>query len=223
MRYFLFAIALLSISPARSQVNKEFEGIIKYQHTFRFNSPDVDSSEVFNALGTSSVFYYKKGNYKWVYNYEHNSNIEYFDSKTQTVYSKYGENDTLFMNKKNGYDDSLVLFTLSDTDDTVCGLHCKKAETFSITKDDTNLQAKRILYYSSAVSIRPDRFSGYRTYATNKVVKEIKCWPIKIEFGEAKYTPFIFIIEAIEIIPKQLTDAEVYLPPNKPIKPLPLF
>src|SRR5258705_9377606 len=222
MRYALLSIALLSISPAWSQFDEEFEGIIKYQHKFRFNTPDVDSLEIFKALGTSSVFYYKNGNYKWVYYSESNNNVEYFDDKTQTIYSQYGENDTLFMGRKNGDDDSLILFTLKDTGDTVCGLRCKKADTFSIAKDDTDLQTKRILYYSSAVSIRPDRFSDYRTYATNKVVKEIKCWPIKIEL-ESKFMPFTFILEAIEIIPKQLSEAEVYLPQGNPIKLLPLF
>jgi hypothetical protein len=222
MRYALLAIILISISPARSQLNKEFEGVIKYQHKFRFNTMDADSLEIFKALGTSSVFYYKKGNYKWVYSSESNSNVEYFDSKTQTVYSLYGENDTLFMEKRNGHDDSLLLFKINDTDDTVCGLRCKKAETFSINKDDSDFQTKRILYYSTFVSIRPDRFSNYRTYATNKVVKELKCWPIKIEL-ESKLLPFTFIIEAIEIIPKKLSDSEVYLPTKNPIKLLPLF
>lgn len=223
MRFVFLTIAVFITNSARSQNNKEFEGVIKYQHKFLFSTPDVDSLQVFKALGTSSVFYYKEGNYKWVYFYDNNSNIEYFDAKTQTIYSQYGENDTLFMSKRNGYDDSLVLFKVEDKGDSVCGLKCRKAETITFTKDDTDLQNKRILYFSSVVFIRPDRFSNYRTYGTNKVVNEIKSWPIKIVFESSKYMPFDFIIEAVEINPMQLSEAEVYLPSKRPIKPLSLF
>lgn len=222
MRLIAITAFLLASSSGKSQITKEFEGVIKYQHKFRFNSPNADSTEIMNALGSSSVFYYKKGNYKWVVTSENNSKVEYFDSKTQTVYSFIGEKDTLFMSRKNGYDDTLLVFKIEDRADTICGFACKIAEIFSVTKDDSDLQTKRIIYYSSAVSIKPNRFSSYRTYATNKVLEKIKCWPIKIEL-ESKLMPFIFIIEAIEIIPKRLLDFEVYLPVNKPIKPLPLF
>ena len=222
MRYALLAIAMLAITPAWSQFDKEFEGVIKYQHKFHFKASVVDSLKIINALGTSSVFYYKNGNYKWVVNSDSNSKIEYFDFKTQTVYTLYGENDTFYISRKNGYDDSLVLFKLNDTGDIVCGIRCKKVETISINRDDPDFQTKRILYYSPTVSIRPDRFSNYRTYATNEVIKKIKCWPIKIEL-ESKLMPFTFILEAIEINPNKLSDSEVYLPPKKPIKLLPLF
>jgi hypothetical protein len=222
MRFGFLSIIILTSSFANCQLNREFEGIIKYQHKFIFNSTDVDTLEVIDALGVSSNFYYKSGNYKWVINSDNNNKIEYFDAITQTVYSLYGENDTLFMSKKNGYDDSLLVFNIVDIDDTICGLKCKKAETISFTKNDTDLQTQRTLYYNPAVSIAPNRFTSYRTYATNKVVREIKCWPVRIEL-ESKLMPFIFILEAIEIIPKQLSEAEVYLPINKPIKPLSLF
>ena len=223
MRFVFLTIVMIITTSVCCQHYREFEGVIKYQHKFLFTTPEVDSLQVFDAVGTSSVFYYKEGNYKWVYFSDSNSHIEYFDAKTQTIYSQYGENDTLFMGKRNGYDDSLVLFKLEDKDDTVCGLRCRKAVTFTFTKDDTDLQNKRILYYSPIVLIGPERFSNYRTYATNKVLNEIKCWPIKIVFESSKFMPFDIIIEAVEIIPKKLSDSEVYLPPKKPIKQLPLF
>ena len=123
------------------------------------------------------------------------------------------------MSRKNGYDDSLMVFKITDTDDLVCGLKCRKAETFSFTKDDSDLQTSRVLYYSPAVSIGSNRFSFYRTYASNKVFQKIKCWPIKIEL-QSKFMPFTYIIEAVQIIPKQLSEVEVFLPGDRPIKPL---
>ena len=222
MRFVMLSLALFVVFLSKGQDNKEFEGVIKYKHRFLFNSADIDSLEIMNTLGTSSEFYYKEGNYKWIINSDSHTKVEYFDSKTQTVYSLYGQNDTLFMSRRNGYDDSLTVFKIVDTDDSVCGLKCKKAETFSFTKDDSDLQTSRILYYSPAVSIGPDRFSFYRTYASNKVFQKIKCWPVKIEL-RSKFMPFTYIIEAVQIIPRQLSDLEVFLPDNRPIKQLSLF
>jgi hypothetical protein len=222
MRRGLTCIFILAEVYACCQSNKEFEGIIRYQHKFLFTYPGIDTSAIKDELGTSSVFYYKEGNYKWIITSEKKSDIEYFNAATQTVFFLYGNNDTLFMGPKNGYDDSLLLFKEDHKNYTICGLNCRKAETISVAKNDTAMVMKRTVYYSPAVPVAPGRFSSYRTYASNEVIKKTNSWPLKIELGSPR-VPFVFILEAVEIIPKQLSPADVYLPADKPVKQLSLF
>jgi hypothetical protein len=80
----------------------------------------------------------------------------------------------------------------------------------------------RTLYYSQAININSIHFDRYRSYASNKVFGMIKCWPLKIEL-RSDIIPCLFTIEAVEIIPKKLSESRVLLPPDKPIKRLPLF
>lgn len=217
-----FALFLLIAVPATAQVSSEFEGIIKYRHSFRFYSPDFDTSTLIEALGVSSVFYYKEGNYKWVINSPNSEKTEYLDSKTQTAYYLFPGNDTLFRSLWHGYDDSLLVFEEEDNADTVCGLRCKKARMIFFTKSEPTLLTRKVIYYSPDVTVPPGRFASYRTYGTNRVIPLTKCWPIKIEI-ESRIYPYAFILEAYEIIPRKLTASQVYLPANKPVKQLPLF
>lgn len=212
---FLFFLVSFSIY---GQTFKEFEGVIRYKHYYNFSNYYGDSSDVKKSLGTSSEFYYKKGNYKWVIN-GGKMTIEFFDSNTQTVYSFYDTQDTLWMSNRNGRNDSLELFKIEETKDSVCGLLCNKVETFSRNVSDSLLSTRRVLYYSEEVSLAPGRFYGYRSYGSNIVFDKIKCWPIRLELTSI-LMPFLYVIEAIEIIPKPLNDSDVLMPPNKPIRSL---
>jgi len=219
MRFAALYIALLIAYTAKCQENKEFEGVISYQHKIIFSSPDVDSSDIINYLGTTSTLFYRNGNYKWVINSPASSKNEYFDTKTQTVYYLFEGSDTLFMSVKKGYDDSLAVFNINDTDEKICGLQCKKAETILFSKYYDGSKTKRTVYYSPTVPVSATRFSLYRTYATNKVIKKIRSWPLKIVL-ETDGVPFTFILEAISIVPLKLSDEDVKLPPAMPIRSL---
>ena len=221
MRHFLLLLIFINYLVAQGQEKKEFEGIIRYKHHFNFDNYEGDSIEFKNAFGPSSEFYYKKGSYKWVLNNIANT-IEYFDSKTQTAYFLKNEKDTLFMGVKNGRDDSLIEFSIDERSYLVNSVLCKKAITVSIDKAwGPEWPTKRILYYSPDTFIGANRFSEYRSFASNKVYQVTKCWPIKIEL----FFPLMpdVTYEAVEVIPKSLTDSEVLMPTDKPIKPLPSF
>lgn len=221
MRILISILLLFLNGNSEAQTIKEFEGIIKYNHYYNFQNFDGDTAELKKQLGLSSVFYYKNGDYKWIIQTEIPI-VEYYDSKTQTVYSIYGENDTLFQSRKNGYNDSLLVFKIRNDSDSVCGNRCQIAETVVVNKDEPDMITKRILYYSPAISIDAKHFNLYRSYASNKVFEEIKCWPLKIEL-QGSFIPCVFIMEAVQIIPRQLLDSEVFLPMNKPIKRVSLF
>lgn len=219
MRFAALYIALLVTYIAKCQVSKEFEGVISYQHKIIFSSSVVDSSDIIKYLGTTSTLFYRRGNYKWVINSPTSSKNEYFDARTQTIYYLFEGSDTLFMSVEKGYDDSLAVFNISDTDEKTCGLKCKKAETILFGKGNDGSKTKRTVYYSPTVPVNATRFSLYRTYATNKVIQKIRSWPLKIVL-ETDGVPFTFILEAISIVPLKLSDEEVKLPPAMPIKSL---
>ncbi|MGC4036481.1 MAG: hypothetical protein QM764_11000 [Chitinophagaceae bacterium] len=224
MRLFIFFIAVCISFSALAQ-QKEFEGVIKYNHRFRFDPSVADSTAILNELGESSVFYYKKGNYKWIYRVGAATvTVEYFDAKTQTVYLQYpSSGDTLFRSAKKGHNDSLLSFkTFNDSVKVICGLVCKKANTLTFRRGNHEDQDERTIYYSPEIFVPISRFSLYRTYAMNKVISKTKSWPLWIEV-KASMMPVAQTFEAVEIVPQELSDDEVYLPKNKPVKQLSLF
>lgn len=220
IRYLLLSwTVMLNVAiSANAQSSNEFEGIIKYEHKFSFKTSDVDSLEIMDLFGRSSEFYYKNGSYKWVLN-SRVQKIEYFNVKEQTVFFLTANNDTLLRSKQNGHDDSLQIFDHLDKQELVCGQMCDIVETVSFTKGEPDYPIRRTLFYSSIVSLRGDRFHSYRSYASDKVFKKIKCWPLKIQL-ESTTMPFVYIINAVQIIPKKLMDAEVSMPFNRPMKEL---
>ncbi len=214
----VFAVLLSFIAVClNGQQQKEFEGIIRYKHTFLFQSKKPDST-VINELGTSSVLYYKNGNYRWDIT-SIKRQTEYFDHKTQTVYYKFRNKDSLFRSKKNGFNDSLVSFKPLSRKETICGRRCTIVETVGIGKEKGDASFKRTLSYSPTVPIDSNTFYAYRSFASNKVIKRIKSWPLKIIL-ESPDVDFVFILEATEIKSMKLKDDQVRLPANLPVKNL---
>ena len=217
LRIFIITVFQLFAMFLFAQKQKEFEGIIKYNHSYIFDSEGIDTAEIINLFGRSSVFYYKEGNYKWIRESSSKKDYEYFDAKTQTVYSQYHNNDTLFLYQRNGYNDSLSLYVEDTAFYKICDIDCKMAGTITFTMGDTDMRVDRAIYYSPKIYIPPNRFSGYRTYATNKVINKTQAWPLKIVLASAQML-FTYTIEAAEIIYKKLEMKEVSLPQSKPIK-----
>jgi len=211
----LLCVILLLLTVNVNGQDKEFEGVIRYKHSYVFSNIK-DTVAVINALGRSSVLYYKKGNYRWVI-FGKEAPTEYFDDKTQTCYYLYRDKDSLFQSKKNGFRDSLVQFRKLDRKDTVAGIECSVVETVIISKDLQNTRTKRTLSYSPQVPVPEGRFYNFRTYATNKINPRINSLPLKMELDNPMLG-MVMIFEAVEISPQKLEDHEVYLPTHLPIK-----
>ncbi|MBS1577625.1 MAG: hypothetical protein JST09_20160 [Bacteroidetes bacterium] len=219
MRVTAFVVAMFAGLLLSAQ-EKEFEGIIKYRHSFKFDSSVTDTARIIEMAGTASAFYYKKGSYKWVYRSSVHEVTEYFDANKQTLYFQYSwSGDTVF--KTNALVEDLLSFKQFDTRDTICGFACRKAQTKTFMKKLASL-TERTIYYAPDIAIPSNRFYGYKLYATDFVTKKTKSWPLRIIIKAGKI-PYVETYEATDVIPQELSDSEVYLPPGKPIKPLTLF
>lgn len=221
MRFILLYLTVFAALSLSAQQQTEFEGVIRYKHLFTFNSSVTDTASIKERFGSSSVFYYKKGSYKWIYRSDMDIVTEYFDGETQTLYlQSRWTGDTLFKAKGHGY--TLQSFQLYDVTDTICGIKCKKAKTITFEKGGGGDFFERTIYYSPEVYVPPTRFSAYNLYATSLVIKKTKSWPLRIEI-KAQKRAFAETFEAIEVVPQELSDSEVHFPKDKPVKPLPLF
>jgi hypothetical protein len=212
----IFSILFVLVSfYVKAQDNKEFEGIIKYNHSFDFDEQSpYDTVGVKNALGTSSIFYYKNGSYKWVLATKP-AVTEYFDGRTQTTYYEFDHTDTLFKSVVKRQN-SLLGFEKLDKQKTVCGKLCKAVEVITATRGKEKDWMKRVLYYSDSIYIGDNVFSGYQLYASSEVFKRIKCWPIKIEMEGPAFPKTT--MEAVQISRQPISDSLLYIPENRVIK-----
>lgn len=213
VKYLVTAGLFLLGLAAAAQTAGEFEGRIRYVHHFRFLSDELDTTAIKDMFGRSSEFCYKNGDYKWVIR-AIPLVTEYFNTKEQTVYHLSVTGDSLLRSFDKGYDDSLVSLESLDRMQTICGYPCKGVKAVTWTGNDPEQEIKRILYYTDAVSIDPQNFHSYRTYASNRVLPKIKSWPLRIEM-HLWGAPFIIIMEAEEVIPGNLSDKDVKMPEGK--------
>jgi hypothetical protein len=200
---------LVTFLQVNSQEQKEFEGIIRYRHSFIFISPGIDTAGIISSYGTYSVLIYKKGNYKWSYNTE-DSVISYFDDSTQTGYIRFGNTGSLFKEQKKN-DDDVITFKPVPGKDTVSGYICDMLEIFTNTNSKSGANRK-VISYCDAFPVAKSRFHSAKGDLLQAVYK-IKKWPLRIR-RESMTQSFIIISEAIEIIPLSVPDARVCLPKN---------
>lgn len=211
----MLCLICILVNPTSAQV-KEFEGIIEYKISFHFKESGLDTVSIMKDYGTVNTFYYKEGNYRW----ESNSaklDVEYFDSRKQTVFFLFKNNDTLFQSREGGYDDSLIEFKHLTKRKLICGLKCTGVATTVFTKNSDGSLTKRNLYFSESLAINPIHFQQYKTFGSNKVYQQIKSWPLWIEL-DSENIPFSVVMEATKIIPKQLDLVDILPPSDKQIK-----
>lgn len=205
MRYILLIALVASFKLAFSQNSaNEFEGKIYYQNSFKFDNSKVDSTEVINGFGSSSVYSYKRGKYHWA-SFDSGLEYEVFNSELKLMIDKYSNSDSLDFIDVYNRGDSLLAYSINDRDTVICGYKCKSIRLNLSSRFDGS-EFVRTLYYSPELRIDPSHFQGVKSYAGEFSYKLIKSVPLKIEMEFTSF-PLLISICAVHVEKSKIDDS----------------
>lgn len=205
MRFILLIALVTSFKLTFSQnSNDEFEGKIYYQNSFKFDNSKVDSIELINGFGSSSVYSYKRGKYHWA-SFDSRLEYEVFNSDLKLMIDKYSNTDSLDLIDVYNKGDSLLSYTINDRDTVICGYRCKSIRLILSSRFDGS-EFIRTLYYSPELRIDPIHFEGVKSYAGEFAYKLIKSVPLKIEMEFTSF-PLLISIYAVHVEKSKIDDS----------------
>ncbi len=203
----LLAIALIPFLGNAQQA--EFEGEIRYLHYFRYKKFVMDTGMVVRQFGNSSYYLYKKGNYVWKFNGS-DLQTEYSFNSSRKIFAKKKNNDTLFVSKPV-ITDTILRYDIKKNADTILGIPVNMLTIVTANKANRKNEITRRIFYNAKYPVLPQHASHLYSYANNEVFKLIKAIPLRIEM-ESEFWPFVVRYQAVRIIPRTITPAELQLP-----------
>lgn len=208
MRSFILLLILccsFSFANAQTQPAKEFEGYIEYTHKFKITGSAASMAQLKAAFGTSSVYYYKNGHYKWVFKGSR-AQYELYDPARNEFYVYYADQPPVMV----GADAPVKVLKDSVLASKVqlAGYSCSQYKITSVMPDKGNWT--RIFSYNNRLSLNPAHFAKCGANDLKHIYKVTKALPLKIEvMGTGDYT---MSYEAVKVVPKALDDAMFNFP-----------
>lgn len=191
--------------------SQNFEGIIKYEVSFKNPTPAFMSEEEFkkknpNLKSHYEFFYFKDNTYKYVYG----NNIDALDPLKQRVYTYVIGADTSLWNDANMASEDIIEVKKNTEKDTVLGFICESI-TFRTKWGKTIFTFNR-----DQLKIDASKFSNHAYKSLGDFLKESNCLPLKITYR----TGFeCLVYTAVNIQEKKLDLKEFNIPAFRyPIK-----
>lgn len=202
----LLAFLVFPVLGKAQSSRQEFEGRVYFTSHYNIKSPDIDPDQVAKALGSSSVYTYKAGRYKWI-SFGGDFQYEFYDGIEGLLVDKYGA-DTLYrLHIENR--DTLVSYKIQHQAATICGYSCDAIHMVIISEEHKQ-RYKRTIYYAPQLYIDPAYFKLYRHYANDKMYALAKGLPLRIvmEFG---WLPVEITMDATKVELEPIAESELQL------------
>jgi hypothetical protein len=197
-------LSLFFAAVSAACCNAQFSGKITYQDAYISKSPNVSSDNLEKLIGTKRELYIQDANYESIYWGETKSTMLYrgdenklyrFNNGADTIFWIDASRDTLFNHAE---------YKLSNSDETVLGLVCKKLTIRSKLGVTT-------YYFNSVYSIDPLRFRQHHFDGWDLYTAYAKSVPLKIVFeGELASS----VSTAVKIEPAKLDSIIFKCPPG---------
>jgi hypothetical protein len=172
----IFQFAIFGI--AKSQIDKEFEGVITYSHQTIALQQGYDVEQDYKVDGKESKFYYKKGYYKWLFYPNCYVEMEMFHAHDTVIYLKFQPNDTLYVDLTNIPSETILEYKIFPKADTILGYVCDRLTIKAKGKDS---EWTRQYSYSDKFPLDPIHYKKYTHNSLNFIYSLIKALPLKIE------------------------------------------
>jgi hypothetical protein len=207
MRSIISILLLISLNAVAQ--TKEFEGMISYQHSFTIKNSSIDKSDLVKYAGSSSQYYYKSGNYKWVFDGS-DMEIEYYNaSNGRSINRLRGKSTYTWSDKKES--DTLIRYELFKNADTICGYVCDRLKVMIGSKSDPNYAIIRNISFNTQLVVDPENFKKSGVWCNYDVYSITRSIPLRIEVIASDW-PFTLCYIAEKVDARALTDEEVLLP-----------
>ena len=171
------SFAILITNVCIGQKAKEFEGKISYKHLVTAIDPTYDIQNDYNYAGTTSVFLYKEGKYKWSNNNAY-VEMEMFNNEKKESCLKFKENDTIHRLQSNIENEKILDYSIIKNGDKILGHTC---DVLVIKAGSNGNSWERRYSFSNDYKINPMSFNNYKYNSTDFIYSKLNVLPLKIE------------------------------------------
>ena len=181
---------------------EEFEGIIKYNHQVVAMDSSYDVNYDYSAIGKSSIYHYKNGNYKFL-NQNSYFKADLFKSNELANYLLISNSDTVIYLNARIADLEIMDYSIEESVDTILNYSCDLI-TLKIKpiNQDSPISYRRY-YFSKKLPINSNHFKECKGSAYELIYRNTKSLPLRIEF---EWPNRKIIWEAAEVENKKLSD-----------------
>jgi hypothetical protein len=204
----LFCLNTSCHTEYSARPKKYFEGKVVYQVFIQPKQPGIDTATLRSLVGHSSVFYFKEGNYKQLYDTWGMKEELYLKAENRSYFKLEG-NDTLYWRSMAEAPKKITSSEINRKKGTVLNIICD--ELVVNYPDET----RRFYYNSDTLSIDPVWLGKYAFSDKNFTSEKMRSLFLKCELD---YPEFTVSITAVSIEPGKLDDAMFRLPPNAVLK-----
>lgn len=209
MKYVLISfLCLLNLKIAAQ--NEYFEGTITYDLVYQDKTGEMTDEEAKQFMGNEQK-YSIKGN-KYISEMNGMLSVKQICAGNDTLYSMMGGiNALMFIDTKENLD-SLISYTITDTEETILGYDCKLLEIKS-TEGLTRY------YFSPKIVVNPEDYKNHE-YGFWKFSLEVTggALPLK-SISDYEDLKLVTVAKSIEL--KALDDAIFIIPSDLPLIPSP--
>ncbi|WP_212005087.1 hypothetical protein [Chitinophaga sp. HK235] len=206
---YVFVCLILSVQflYGQEQAPEEFEGYIEFVHTVSYTDSTADIKKAKERFGTSSVYYYKNGCYKWVFkgrkNIDGNETLtEMYSPIRNEVFITFTGNSPAVRPGDPQKHSQVLSFKYIFEKDSLAGFPCNQ---FFIETAYGDINVKRFFSYSDRLPLNPEHFSHFSHNNFDFIYPKIKAVPLDIKVIMDDY--FIMEYKAVKVVKKQLDPA----------------
>jgi len=177
----LTGLLLCFLYSANLIAQKEFEGVIKYNHTVTPKDKDYNVNYDYAALGKKSEYYYKKGNYKFV-NHDAFFAGDLYRADQVANYLPLSKSDTAYRVDGTVADMDVMDVEVKDATEKILGHSCIVVILKLIPSGQDGPVSYRRYYCSKDFPVNPEHFKNCKGNAYNVIYEKSGSLPLKIEF-----------------------------------------
>jgi len=167
--------ALFLFSFCRQE--KMFEGKISYKHSFASCSPNYDEGFLRMTIGSSSDYYYKNGNYKWVIKESVFSEDVYLKDENRNYFLVGGRD--VYYGEGSEKSEDILGYSIKKNRLKILGYSCNMLYLSARQKKDNSI-VDRYIFYSPEIKIDTNAFSKLEYLSHNFISSKIHSLPLKI-------------------------------------------
>lgn len=194
---------ILSTLLSFSVFSQDFEGKIIYQYSYKSKVPKVTDDDLLHAMGTTSEYFIKDGNYKSIPN-GNTCLWSLYINKENKVYTKLSGVDAILWVDASKNDDKVLKAEINKGVTTIAGYLCDEL----VLKCRTGVQK---IYFSSKVSVNVKLFEKHKYNNWYDILSRTNALPLKYIIENEQ---FIAEGTALAVIERKITDSTFVLPPN---------
>lgn len=206
---YVFVCLILSVQflYGQEQAPEEFEGYIEFTHNISSPDSSFDVKRAQSTYGTSSVYYYKNGHYRWVFNGCKNLKgteviLEIYNPIRNEVYVARTGAPPEIGSANSGPSFKVLAHKFLFNKEVLAGFPCYQ---YYIETASERTNVKRVFSYSDKLPLNPEHFKHFTGNNFDFIYPKLKAIPLKISMVLDNY--FLMEYVATKVVAQKIDPA----------------